>query len=106
MRPLDFYEVVEVLDSPRAQAHGVAGCLGVVVGLPPHLVPGVADPEPAPADVGDDSYAVDVDDDGYSILRRDLRPTGRSADPKDFVSGSSIAVSVHGELRDADLRDS
>jgi hypothetical protein len=83
MRPLDFYEVVEMLDSPRTRRLGVAGRLGVVVGLPPYLVPAAEDAEPPGEYVGDESYGVDIGDDGYSILRRDLRPIGRTADPHD-----------------------
>lgn len=95
MRPLDFYEVVRIVDSPRTRDLDIVDREGIVTGVPPHLL-GIED-DPPPGDPAQDLYAVRVADDGYALARRDLQPTGRRLPRSARYNGSRLRVSVEGE---------
>ena len=88
----DFFEVVRVEPRPDAPEaiQGQRGRIGVVLGKS--------------AEEGQEptSYAVDLDgvDDGWSIDARDLTSTGDFRRREDYYDGTSIRVSVRGELLD------
>lgn len=96
MRPLHFYEVVEILDSPATRNLGLVGRYGVVTGVPPANL-GI-DEVGASSDPGSAQYSVEVGDDGVAVALRDLRPTGDRVDERLFRSGTSIRVSVDGRI--------
>ncbi len=95
---LEFYEVVEVLDSAETRSLNIVGRRGVVTGLPPHLL-GITDDSP-PSEPGADQYAVTVGEDGFAVPRRDLHPTGQKLSREELYDGSTIRVTVEGEMAD------
>ena len=103
LRPLEFYEVVEVLDSVETRALKIVGRRGLVTGLPPHLL-GITD-DPPPSEPGADQYAVTVGDEGFAVARRHLHPVGERLSREALYDGSTIRVTVDGEIADAPESD-
>lgn len=103
MKPLEFYEVVEVLESAETRALGIVGRKGIVTGVPPHLL-GITD-DPPPSEPGADRYAVTVGEDGITVARRDLHPTGQRLNRESLYDGSTIRVTVEGQMADAPESD-
>jgi hypothetical protein len=79
MREIAFYEVVDVLSSPNAQALGVGNTPGVVVGIS--------------GEASERRYAVLVGDRTFMLDPSDLAPTGQSLDREAIYGGEAIAVS-------------
>ena len=90
-RPVfDFFEVVRVEPRPGSDAEleALRGRIGAVLGKS-------AEEGELPT-----SYAVDIDglDEGWSIDAEDLVSTGKFRRREDYYDGTSIRVSVDGEL--------
>ena len=95
----NFYEIVKVV-SLKATLRKVNGKVGVITGK--------SQSEEDPAVF---AYAVTIlsegglPNDGWFIFEEDLQPTGKKADPKDFLTGESMKVEVdpntgHGRIID------
>ena len=87
MEPLGFFEVVRVLDSATTRRLGIVGRRGVVLGMPPHLV-GIEDDYAVAQDEA--QYAVDIDAEGYALVRSDLEGTGEFVDREAFYPGDRL----------------
>lgn len=96
MRPLEFYEVVRILDSERTRALGIANQRGIVDGLPPHLLD--IQGEQSPDDTAEHQYGVAIGDVGYALYRTEIEPTGERVEAGALYDGSSIQVSPEGDL--------
>ena len=90
MRPLEFYEIVEVLDNEATRHKGFAGRRGIVVAMAPHLL-GIED-DPPPSGPEDDIYTISFPDDSRSFCRHDLAPTGEKVKREALYDGTSIRV--------------
>jgi len=91
MTELDFYEVVQVLDTKATRHLGVPNTFGVVLGK---------------AKEGEvSSYAVLIGNETYALHDADVRRTGRKVQREEVYSGDRIRVSVHGELIAAELQE-
>lgn len=90
MRPLEFYEIVEVLDNETTRQKGLAGQRGIVIGLAPHLL-GIED-DPPPGEPEDELYGIYFEEEARSLRRRDLAPTGEKVKREAVYDGTSIRV--------------
>lgn len=90
MTELDFYEVVQVLDTPTPRELGVPNTVGIVLGKS--------------KEGGVVSYAVLIGDETYSLHHTDLRRTGQRVDRKKIYSGEHIRISPDGRILAADLK--
>jgi hypothetical protein len=84
-----FYEVVFVGDTDTMRKFGIAGSIGVVVGMPPHLLQ-IEDQPPLDGEEG--QFAVDVQGTVYAIEAQDLIPTGQVLSRERYVSGEKLEV--------------
>lgn len=86
---LTFHDIVEILPTRRALDAGVAGQEGVIDGIARN------------PDDSIHSYGVFCDalDEGFTLLRSDLRWTGERRAQADRSAGYSLRVSTEGELR-------
>lgn len=95
MRELGFYELVRVVDSHRTRELGVAGEVGVVIGVPPHLI-GVED-DPAPSNDSRHQYSISIRATGFALYRDEVEPTGEPVGRESLYDGGSMRVSVEGD---------
>jgi hypothetical protein len=84
MKELDFYEVVQIRETPTARDLHVAHEVGVVVGKA--------------AEGKAVSYAVLIGDETYSLDRSDLRPTGNKLTRQELYGGGLLHVSLDGQI--------
>jgi hypothetical protein len=84
MKPLSFYEVVRLLDTPANQRLGIAGEMGVVVGI---------------AEEGDYlGYAVLIGDETWSTGHDDVATTGNLLQRDDIYSGAVLRLDSAGNI--------
>jgi hypothetical protein len=81
---LDFYDVAEVLDTPKTRDLGVANTFGVVLGKA--------------KEGAITSYAILIGEETYSLHGADLRRTGKKVQRDDIYSGEHIRVSLDGQI--------
>lgn len=75
---IDFYAIVEILESPSTRVLGIVGKTGVVLGV-----------ASCPLGV---TYAVSIDGEGDTVNETDLLDTGIKSRREDHVSGERLPV--------------
>lgn len=95
----DFDDIVRI-DSKKPELAGINNKYGVICGMSTN------DEETELYD-----YAVDILDEnnqvieGWCVEEEDLQPTGKKANPKDFMTGESIRVRVDPETGQGEIVD-
>lgn len=91
----EFYEIVKI-SSNKVSLKEINNSEGTILGMAKN------------EETGRWGYAVSVIlDNGlvWDVMEEDLKPTGKKADPKEFMSGESIKIEVDPETGEGSISD-